>query len=245
MTEVIITMAGFGRRFLDAGYTVPKYRIMAHDRSLFSWSMISLRSFIQDGARFTFVVREADDSADFIREEASALRIARTAIVELDQPTDGQATTAMLAADRITRRDVPMLIYNIDTFVHPDALPASGVRGDGWIPCFDAAGDAWSFAAADREGRISEVREKVRISPHATVGLYWFSSFNGFAAAYTQHYSNPANIEKGERYVAPVYNTLIASGCKVFLHNVPAQAVIPLGIPADVEAFLSSVPPIL
>jgi hypothetical protein len=45
--------------------------------------------------------------------------------------------------------------------------------------------------------------------------------------------------------VAPVYNTLIASGGNVFLHNVPEQAVIPLGIPADVETFLSSVPPTL
>jgi hypothetical protein len=245
VTEVIITMAGFGRRFLDAGYTVPKYRIMAHGRSLFSWSMISLRSFIQNDARFSFVVREADNSADFIRDEARSLGIAHTAVVELDQPTDGQATTAMLAADRIESRNVPMLIYNIDTFVHPGALPASGVRGEGWIPCFDAAGDAWSFAAADSEGRISEVREKVRISPHATVGLYWFSSFDCFADAYSRHYSNPANLEKGERYVAPVYNTLIASGGSVFLHNVPVQAVIPLGTPADVEAFLSSIPPIV
>ena len=245
MTEVIITMAGFGRRFLDAGYTVPKYRIVAHGRTLFSWSMLSLRSFIQDGARFTFVVRAADDSADFIREEASALGIAHTVILELDRPTDGQATTAMLAADRIVSRDAPMLVYNIDTFVHPDALPVSAVRGDGWIPCFDAAGDAWSFAAADKEGRISQVREKVRISSHATVGLYWFSSFNRFADAYSRHYSDPANLEKGERYVAPVYNTLIASGGSVFLHNVPTSAVIPLGIPADVDAFLSSAAPVL
>ncbi len=243
MTEVIITMAGFGRRFLDAGYTVPKYRIIVHGRSLFSWSMISLRSFIEEGASFTFVVRAADNSAEFIREEARALGIVRTSIVELDQPTDGQATSAMLAADHLSDRGAPMLIYNIDTFVHPDALPASEVRGQGWIPCFEAEGDAWSFAAADIEGRVSEVREKKRISPHATVGLYWFSSFNRFAEAYALHYSDPANLEKGERYVAPIYNTLIASGGSVFLYIVPTHAVIPLGIPADVEAFISSTAP--
>jgi hypothetical protein len=243
MTQVIITMAGFGRRFLDAGYTVPKYRIMAHGRSLFEWSMLSLRSFIEEGAHFTFVVRGADNSADFIREEARALGVAHTSIVELESPTDGQATSAMLAADAISDRDAAMLIYNIDTFVHPAALPARAVRGDGWIPCFNAAGDAWSFAAADADGRVSEVREKKRISPHATVGLYWFSSFNRFAEAYTRHYADPANLEKGERYVAPVYNTLIASGGAVYIHDVPVDAVIPLGVPADVEAFLNTRPP--
>lgn len=243
MTEIIITMAGFGRRFLDAGYNVPKYRIMAHDRSLFAWSMLSLRGFTRAGARFTFVVRGADASADFIRNEAAALGIAHAAIVELDAPTDGQATTTMLARDALKDRAAPMLIYNIDTFVHPDALPASAVRGAGWIPCFSAAGDAWSFAAADAAGRVSEVREKQRISPHATIGLYWFSSFDLYADAYARHYANPANLEKGERYVAPVYNTLIADGAEVFIHDVPTHAVTALGVPADVDAFLRSAAP--
>lgn len=245
MTEVIITMAGFGRRFLDAGYTVPKYRIEAHGKSLFAWSMLSLRSFIDAGARFTFVVRGADDSAAFIRAEAAMVGIAHTSIVELEAPTDGQATTAMLASDAIGDRGADMLIYNIDTFVHPDALPAGAVRGEGWIPCFDAAGDAWSFAAADETGRISEVREKVRISRHATVGLYWFSSFDAFADAYERHYADPANLEKGERYVAPIYNTMIASGCDLYVQDVPSDSVIPLGVPADVERFLASSPPSL
>lgn len=243
MTEIIITMAGFGRRFLDAGYNMPKYRIMAHDRSLFAWSMLSLRGFTRAGARFTFVVRRADASADFIRNEAAALGIAHAAIVELDAPTDGQATTTMLARDALKDRAAPMLIYNIDTFVHPDALPASAVRGAGWIPCFSAAGDAWSFAAADAAGRVSEVREKQRISPHATIGLYWFSSFDLYADAYARHYANPANLEKGERYVAPVYNTLIADGAEVFIHDVPTHAVTALGVPADVDAFLRSAAP--
>ncbi|PKP81653.1 MAG: hypothetical protein CVT79_09660 [Alphaproteobacteria bacterium HGW-Alphaproteobacteria-18] len=112
-------------------------------------------------------------------------------------------------------------------------------------PVSTPPGDAWVFAAADAAGRISEVREKKRISPHATVGLYWFSSFNRFSDAYTLHYSDPGNLEKGERYVAPIYNTLITSGSAVFVHEVPASAVIALAPPADVEAFLRSAPPAL
>ena len=243
MTTVIITMAGFGRRFLDAGYTVPKYRIEAHGRSLFAWSMLSLRDFIDNGAHFIFVVRGADASSAFIRDEANALGIAKVDVVELDQPTDGQATTAMLAANAVADRTAPVVIYNIDTFVHPSALAASSVRGDGWIPCFNAAGDAWSFAAAEADGRVTVVREKVRISPHATVGLYHFGSFDLFADTYTTHYADPANIEKGERYVAPIYNTLIANGGRVFIHDVPVSDVIPLGVPNDVAAFTQRTPP--
>jgi hypothetical protein len=243
--NVIITMAGFGRRFLDAGYTVPKYQIVAHGKTLFAWSMLSLRSFTEGGARFTFVVRAADRAADFIAREAAALGIAGSEVIELDAPTDGQATTALLARAKLSDPGAPMLIYNIDTFVHPDALPMAAVRGAGWIPCFPAQGDHWSFAAADAAGKVHEVREKVRISPHATVGLYYFASFDLFEELYAEHYSNPANIEKNERYVAPIYNTLVANGEDVFVHEVPLDAVIPLGVPADVERFFAAAPPAL
>ncbi len=237
--NVIITMAGFGRRFLDAGYKLPKYMLAAHGRTLFAWSMLSLRAFAQEGARFTFIVRAADDATDFIRAESQAMGLDLAHIVQLDAPTDGQATSAMRAAEAGLDMAAPVAIYNIDTFVHPSALPASSVRGDGWIPCFPALGDAWSFADADAAGRVSRVREKVRISPHATIGLYYFSSFDLYADIYHRHYSDGANIEAGERYIAPMYNTLIADGRDVFIHDVPLEAVIPLGVPADLERFLA------
>ena len=245
MTNVIITMAGFGRRFLDAGYTVPKYRIDAHGRSLFQWSMLSLRSFIEAGSRFVFVVRAADEAADFIRAEAEALGIGDPGIVEIDAPTDGQATTALHAAQAVRDHARPMLIYNIDTFVHPDTLPADAVRGSGWIPCFPAAGDHWSFARTDEDERVLEVREKVRISDHATVGLYWFDSFSRYEDAYQAYYSEVGRLELSERYVAPLYNQLIETGASVYVHQVPLDAVIPLGVPAEVEQFLACSPLVL
>ena len=243
MGQAIITMAGFGRRFLDAGYQVPKYRIEAHGRSLFAWSMLSLRSFIVAGWDFCFVVRRADDAEDFIRREAAALGMARVSIVELDAPTNGQATTALLASTALHDTAAPMLIYNIDTFVHPRALPADAPRGDGWIPCFKAQGDAWSFAAADAQGRVTEVREKRRISPNATVGLYYFASFDRYADLYSRHYADQGGLEMGEAYVAPMYNTLIDEGGSVYLHDVPVADVIPLGVPEDVKRFEAAAPP--
>ena len=243
MTTAIITMAGFGRRFIEAGYAIPKYRIVVHDRTLFAWSMLSLRSFIESGAKFVFVMRAEDNARDFVQDAAARLGISDVSIIDLPAPTDGQATTAIAAKSAIAEPHRPVLIYNIDTFVHPDMLPAEAVKGDGWIPCFAAKGDAWSFAAATATGRITEVREKVRISPHATVGLYWFGSFDLYEGAYLRHYSKASNIEMGERYVAPLYNTLIAEGRDIYLHDVPAAAVIPLGVPADVEAFARRSPP--
>lgn len=241
----IITMAGFGSRFAEAGYKVPKYRIEVHDRTLFSWSMLSLKDFSDAGWHFAFVVRRADEASSFIAGEAKKLGIKSFDILQLDAPTDGQATTALAARSIIADPSAPCLIYNIDTFVHPSALPSEAPKGDGWIPCFPGAGNAWSFAAADENGRVREVREKQRISPHATAGLYWFSSFGLLEECYGQYYLSNANLEKGEKYVAPLYNGIIAKGLDVFIHEVPLSAVIPLGVPADVERFKLSEPPLV
>lgn len=236
----IITMAGFGNRFLKAGYTIPKYRIEAHGRSLFSWSMLSLKQFSDAGWEFRFIVRKADNAEDFITSECAALNIAKPRILGLDEPTDGQATTALLAGSVLDDKSAPIAIYNIDTFVEPQALSPNQIRGDGWVPCASLPGDAWSFARADENGLVSEMREKTRISDHCTIGLYYFSSFDLYEACYNEFYADEGNVEAGERYIAPMYNHLIKSGREVYISTVPKQAFYALGTPDDVSRFRDS-----
>jgi NDP-sugar pyrophosphorylase family protein len=242
-TQIVITMAGFGLRFRAAGYDIPKYRIEAHNRSLLAWSMSSLTQFISDGASILFIARRDDQCRSFIAAEMPALGITSWDLIELDAPTDGQATTAFFAGAAL-QQDEPLLVYNIDTFVESRALPATAVRGDGWLPCFPGTGDGWSFARLDENtSKVVEVREKKRVSPHATIGLYWFTSFALYADLYQSHYRDGGQLEAGERYIAPIYNRLIADGGDVYIHEVPLDAVHPLGTPDEVEAFKAAPAP--
>ncbi len=236
-TTVVITMAGEGSRFRLAGYTIPKYEIEVHGRTLFAWSMESLRGFIEAGAKFVFVARSHPNIADFLKRECAATGIRKFTILTVDTLTDGQATTAMLARPAVDNAASPLAIYNIDTYVEPRGMDPRYIRGTGWVPCFPGEGDKWSFAAADGDGRVSELREKRRISPHATVGLYWFDSFSRYEAAYNAYYSRAENLEAKERYIAPLYNHLIAEHAEVYLHLIRAEDVYPLGTPEDVQLF--------
>jgi dTDP-glucose pyrophosphorylase len=236
-TVIIITMAGAGSRFAAVGYTVPKYEIVANGRSLFAWSMESLRSFIDAGCEFVFIARSLPNVDTFLAAECLELGIGKYRVITIDKITDGQATTAMIAARQLGDSTQPLAIYNIDTYVDPRAMELTAVRGAGWIPCFPGDGDKWSFAAADESGRVSEVREKKRISPHATVGLYWFDSVSRFVGAYDLYYSRPENLEAREKYIAPLYNLLIQDAAPVYIHEIRADQVCPLGTPEDVRLF--------
>ena len=237
----IVTMAGLGSRFRNAGFDCPKYMIEARRKTLFEWSMLGLVDLQRPGDRFVFVVRKADGAGDFIERQAEKLGIKDSRLVEIDAMTDGQATTAMLALPHLDANN-PIAIFNIDTGLKPGVLQRSDAFGSGWIPCFRAPGNAWSFCRIDANLRVVEVREKARISEFATIGLYWFDSAKRYAAAYARYYGVAGREEKGERYVAPIYNQIISDGGWVSWSEIDFSSVIPLGTPDEVSRFKNMTP---
>lgn len=237
--NVVITMAGRGSRFYDAGFTVPKYEIMAHGQSLFHWSILSLKNFISEDARFIFVCLAENRSSGYVKSQCSSFGLKNVHVIELAEITDGQATSAYVSKS-LWEPNEPLLIYNIDTYVRPRALTPADIRpgSDGWIPCFRAAGDHWSFVKTDESGWATEVAEKVRISDYASVGLYWFASAREYASAYEDFFSDPTNLVKGERYVAPLYKHLISHGKKISISDLSVNDVHVLGTPTELNIFL-------
>lgn len=236
MMTIVITMAGLGSRFAKAGYTVPKYMIEAHGRTLFDWSMDSLKGYNAADTEYIFIVRKEEKAEDFIVSHCKMSDIAKVKIVEIDRLTDGQATTAMLAAP-YWNKESELMIYNIDTFVESYELKREDIAGDGYIPCFHAGGDHWSFVKLDENQKAVEVREKVRISDNCTLGAYYFKSCKLYEELYQEYYSNEDNLEKGEKYVAPLYNFMIEKGMDVRISIVDFGKVHVLGTPEELEIF--------
>lgn len=236
MMTIVITMAGLGSRFAKAGYTVPKYMIEAKGKTLFDWSMESLKGYNKQNTEYIFIVRQEDKAENFIVTHCKTEGIANIKIVEIDKLTDGQATTAMLAAP-YWNKDSELMIYNIDTFVESYELMPEDIAGDGYIPCFHAEGDHWSFVKLDENQRAVEVREKFRISDNCTLGAYYFKSCKLYEDLYKEYYSNEDNLEKGEKYVAPLYNFMIKKGMDVRISIIDFGKVHVLGTPEELETF--------
>lgn len=233
---IVITMAGLGSRFKKAGYKVPKYRIEVHGKTLFEWSMESLEGYYSEENDYIFIVRREDASKGFIEDMGKKLGYGRVTVVEIDELTDGQATTAMLAAPYWDQRS-PLMIYNIDTYVEAGQMRSEQIEGDGFLPCFHAPGEHWSFVRLDETGKAVEVREKTRISDNCTLGAYYFKSCGLYEELYREYYSGEEKLEKGEKYVAPLYNYLISKGKDVRISIVDYDKVHVLGTPEELEVF--------
>lgn len=237
--NIVITMGGNGRRFREKGYDAPKYMIKVKNKTLFEWSMISLESFKSVNPKYIFVVKREDNAKEFIEKEIEKLNIKNASIVEIDKITDGQATTVVLAKEKWIEGEA-LLIYNIDTHIEPHILKPEDIQGDGFIPCFNAPGENWSFVKLDENGNAVELREKKKISNNATIGLYYFSSTDLYMKAYNEYYSEQGNLEKGEKYIAPLYNYLIKENYIVRISIIPFENVHVIGTPEELEEFRNS-----
>ena len=236
---VIITMAGLGTRFRKAGYDCPKYMIQAKGKTLFEWALDSLRGYNEQVSGYVFVVRKEDESSEFIYNQCAKYGIDSIKVIELEKPTDGQATTCMLAIPYCSPDDA-IMVYNIDTYVEPYSMKFEDISGEGHIPCFHASGDHWSFVKLDQSGKVIEVREKKRISDNCTLGAYYFSSASLYKDLYEEYYGDNSHVERNEKYIAPLYNLMIEKGMTVTISDIEAEKVHVLGTPEELQRFLDT-----
>ena len=199
--DVVVTMGGLGSRFRKMGYTIPKYMIEAKGKTLFEWSMISLEGYAEAADKYIFIAMEDEncDVESFIIDHCKKLGISDCYVMILDHLTDGQATTAALA-EKYWNHEHGLLIYNIDTYVEAGEMNSRELKGDGFIPCFQAKGDHWSFVRLDDAGGVVEIKEKKRISDYCTLGAYYFRTCQLYKDLYDEYYSRTQELVNGEKF---------------------------------------------
>lgn len=233
MRKIIISAAGLGQRFKQIGLNQPKYALKANGKSLFYWSITSLRKFFDN--EFIFIFRKENYLENFIQEELKKLGIKKYQIILIDHLTDGQASTVFLANEFIDDND-EILIYNIDTHVNPESLSDDIFNHDGCIVTTQIEGDKWSFAKLGDDNFVVEVSEKIKISDNASVGLYYFKKWQDFKNTYLNN-KNEIIQKYREVYVCPMYQYLINEGKKITIFNIDSKDFTGLGTPEEIELF--------
>jgi dTDP-glucose pyrophosphorylase len=234
--NIVIPMAGLGSRFSKVGYTVPKPFIDVLGRPMIQHVIENLQVA---GARYILIVRKEhlDNYAHLLR---SAMGDVDHEIVPIDFVTEGQACSVLLA-HRLINNDTPLLIANSDQIIDIDIndyMNDSKNRGlDGSILTFKDADPKWSFAAIDRDGLVTQTKEKVPISDHATVGIYYFEKGSIFVHSAMDMILSKDRVN-GEFYACPVYNYGIAQGHKFGIYEIPQHQMHGTGTPEDLDEYV-------
>ena len=239
MLNIVVPMAGRGRRFVEAGYTLPQPLLPILGGPMIRLVLDNLRPACPH--RFVFLCLQEHiqqhDLAGQLRQWEPGCHV-----VPVESVTEGAACTVLLARDYL-QNDDPLMIANSDQWVDTDINPYLDAmetqQADGLIMTMWADHPKWSYVGFDAQGRIDRVVEKQVISNEATVGIYNFRRGADFVRSAEAMIGKNLRVNN-EFYVAPAYNELMAAGGKVVHFNVGKEGggMYGLGLPEDLESFV-------
>lgn len=239
MLNVVMPIAGEGKRFVEKGYTFPKPLIEIKGRPMIE---IVIKNVVPDVEhRFIFICRK--EHVDHYNLFGLLKFLSPGCeIITIERTTQGAACTVLLAKEFIDSTD-DLLIANTDQYIDMDIddFTSEGRRQhiDGFILTFHSTHPKWSFARIDKNGCVIEVAEKNPISDNATAGIYYFK--NGSDFVHSAEHMIQKNIRvNNEFYVCPVYNEMLLADKKIKIYDIPKEKMHCLGTPEDLEEFYKS-----
>jgi dTDP-glucose pyrophosphorylase len=240
MLNIVVPMAGAGSRFAKAGFKDPKPLIQVNGVPMIKLVIENLLP--SRNHRFIFICQKTHIDSYSLQEKLSEWAPG-CVVVGLDGLTEGAACT-VLSAKHLIDNDDALMIANSDQYIdiaiddYLNHMTAADL--DGQIMTMTADDPKWSFVALDHKKLVTRVVEKQVISNEATVGIYNFKHGYDFVRAAEKMISMDERAN-GEFYVAPAYNRMIEGHKAVGIYNIGSEAngMYGLGIPADLELFLS------
>jgi hypothetical protein len=231
--NILIPMAGNGKRFLDAGHNLPKFLI-----DIFGKPMIEnvVNSLNLDG-NYIYIVQKKHYNQYNLEPLLNSITPG-CEIIQLDEKTDGAARTT-LYAENIINNDNPLIIFNSDQIIEWDSKSFENFIDrdlDGVVITFKAEGPKWSYVKINDLGLIDEVAEKIQISNDATAGVYYWSKGSDYVTSAKQMIEKNIKVND-EFYVAPVYNEAILNNKKIYAF--PLKKMWAVGTPEDLEIYIS------
>jgi NDP-sugar pyrophosphorylase family protein len=211
---VVVPMAGRGSRYSEQGYEMPKPLITVAGKPMINWALKSLEGVVYD--RIVFVALSEHETRYGIRKMLTETLGDNFELILIEEVTEGQLCT-VLKAKEYFEPNQDLLIIASDSLIKSEIgkeLALKNPETKGIISVINLPGERWSFAKTNSIGEVIEVAEKIRISNHASTGIYYFAESLEFLKIAENMIANREKT-KGEYYVIPVYQKMIQNGVKV------------------------------
>tara|TARA_E500000331_G_C17237791_1_gene705606 strand:+ start:448 stop:1599 length:1152 start_codon:yes stop_codon:yes gene_type:complete len=228
--KVIIPILGKGSRFVSENYPMPKQLLPLADQLCLTYSLSNINCKSED---MIFLLRE-DSCKKYQLDSVVKKHYPKAKIYIHDKETKGTLESVLLAEPYLEQEE-SIFIHTLDIHSEPEVDcyidPLEGEPG-GVVYTIRANSSGYSYVAYDSLNRILKTAEKKVISDQAAVGIYYFSSFNILKRNALRMIAE-GNTTKGEYFVAPVYNYLIADGLTI--KKVEMDSFTAFGTPVEYE----------
>lgn len=231
--NVLVPMAGEGKRFKDAGYNLPKPLIDINGIPM----IVSAIKSLNIEAKYTYIVQEKHFNKYDLKNLLNEIT-PNCNIIKIQGITDGAARTTLFA-ESVINNENPLIIFNSDQIIEWDSEQFKKFINnemDGAIVTFKSSGNKWSYVKINKLGFIEEVAEKIEISNDATAGIYYWSSGSDYVKYAKQMIEKNIRVNN-EFYVAPVYNEAIKDDKVIYPFLI--NKMWGVGTPEDLEVYLS------
>lgn len=234
MINVIVPMAGEGKRFKDAGYTLPKPLIDICGKPMIVHALESLNI----EGKYHFIVRNGTYLIDTIRAIESVKPKADYYLIQ--NTTAGAAASALLFENSIDPEE-ELVIVNCDQIMswNSDIVLQYLSKYDGGVVTVKSNDPKHSYVRMNNDVAVS-LAEKEVISEYALTGIhYWKKAKYFFRSAQRMIISNDKSAN-GEFYIAPTYNYLIQEGLNIGNYMIEDDMIHFVGTPDDLRIYNES-----
>lgn len=254
MMNIIIPMAGEGKRFADEGYKISKPAIPTIDRRtgeekpMVACAVSDLPGVVPDGSNVIFIDRDfhkKDGVEDVIHREYPKAKF-----ITIDHLTEGQACTCMLAKDSINN-DNELLIAGCDNGMVMDDDKFNQLRSTTDCLVFTYRHNeavmknpnAYGWMIVDGNENITGTSIKKAISDnpkndHAVVATFWFRKGSIFVEA-TEKMIKENDRINNEFYVDQVIKHILDLGYSAKVFEI--DRYIGWGTPKDFEEYTKTI----
>lgn len=224
MLEIVIPMAGEGRRFAEAGYVDPKPLIDVAGKTMIERVIDSITPTEGD-YRITLV-------STFPVEVPGTFNV-------LVNPTRGAVDTLLQAAPFVDL-DNELLVANCDQLIDWAGVTVTDdTVDDAGLVTFNSTNPHHSYVKTV-DGAVTEIVEKQVISDQAVFGIYWFSTA-GLAFKYARRALDRGERVNGEYYISSLLALMVGDGLRITTVEVDVNYKHMLGTPEELAIFLDKV----
>ena len=239
--NIIIPIGGKGERFKNKGYIKPKPLIDIFEKPMIFYVLDNLNiskndkiyiiyNTILERDKFTQVIKNKYPLIEFIslpRDTKGAAETLYLGLKGMNNGINNSNKNIVLDCDTVYQEDIIDIYRNS---VHNNAVFYSVKENEKPI---------YSYIQMDEYSRITDIKEKDKISNNANTGAYCFENIETLCK-YCKYILDENIVFNNEPYTSCVINEMLKKD--IMFHGIELKdsSIISLGTPSDVEKYLTS-----